>query len=269
MSFQCQYTRSLSIATPDIQYEDGIDSPDLSNVDSAYVSTVQSSLIHAPSRSKSRERKTLPHRLTEFKLDDENDALQAAHVDAASENTSRKYVFGAEMATQTSIDYDELIATIETDQQPRTVEDILKMNNTTRINVFRTSDDNLARGIQKFRESNQRSYSERSRTSAEKTMSRPHTPSVILIEQRITRSPIHMEASLIMHPFDDTTPIESQTNSVDYDRIPYADDDIQLDTDDERIINAAIRRYQMLGKICYIDFVHNIRRKTHANWLRW
>lgn len=243
--FQLQFQyRSLSIATPDLQY-DGIDSPDSFNVDSAYVSTVESRSFHAPPRSKSMDRKPVSQRITEFRL---NDANNATHVGAVSENTSRKYVFGAEMATQTSIEYDDMIA--DPDTEPlRTVEDILNADTTTRVNVFRTSDDNLARGIQRFRESNQRTYSERSRTSADKTMSRPHTPSVILIEQRITRSPIHMDAALIMHPFDDTTPIESLTNSVDYDRIPYADDDVQIDTDDERIINAAIRRYQMLGKV--------------------
>lgn len=177
-----------------------------------------------------------------------DDSEYVGYTDDAPNGPSRKYVFGAEMATQTSIEYDDLIVSDDPNHSIRTVEDMLRIEDAAQANVFRTSDENLIRGIQRFRESNQKSYSERSRTSGEKTMSRPHTPSVILIEQRITRSPIHMDAALIMHPFDDTTPVESHTNSVDFEHIPYADDDVQIDTDDERIINAAIRRYQMLGR---------------------
>lgn len=208
-----------------------------------------------PTPRASRERK-LPPPLPQPPQINEPDTIHdlaiGANNDATSDSSSRQFVFGAEMATQTSIDYDDQMPLDDNNEFTLTVEKLLRNEDTPRANVFRTSNENLQRGIQKFRESNQKSYSERSRASGDK--SRPNTPSVILIEQRITRSPIHMDAALIMHPFDDTTPVESHTNSLDYDHIPYVDDDVQIDTDDERIINAAIRRYQMLGitEICFL-----------------
>lgn len=229
-------------------------------MDSAYVSTVRSRSLLPPPRA-SKERKLPPQRVKDGKQIGSDDGEYDGYDADATGSPSRKYVFGAEMATQTSIEYDDLIMPDEPHESIRTVEDMLRAEDTT-PSIFRTSDDNLLRGIQRFRESNQKSYSERSRTSGERTLSRPHTPSVILIEQRITRSPIHMDAALIMHPFDDTTPIESQTNSVDYEHIPYADADVQIDTDDERIINAAIRRYQMLGKVEPIGWIDTIANST-------
>lgn len=49
-----------------------------------------------------------------------------------------------------------------------------------------------------------------------------------------------------MQPIDDAV---VRTDSTESEYVPYADDvdDTQIDTEDERIINAAIRRYQMLG----------------------
>lgn len=137
------------------------------------------------------------------------------------------------------------------DRYPRTVAEILRDENVQRQNDF-DNEENLSKGIQKFRESNQRSYSERSRTSAERPktpLSRPITPSALLIEHRVARSPILTDATLIVQPVDDdNNRIGYRTDSADSDRVPYVDDDPQIDTEDERIINAAIRRYQMLDQ---------------------
>lgn len=151
---------------------------------------------------------------------------------------------GLETSTQTEhAQLDDL------DRYPRTVEEILRDDNLQRQNDF-DNEENLSKGIQKFRESNQRSYSERSRTSGDRPktpLSRPLTPSALLIEQRVARSPILTDATLIVQPIDnDINPIDYRTDSAESDRVPYVDDDPQIDTEDERIINAAIRRYQML-----------------------
>lgn len=136
------------------------------------------------------------------------------------------------------------------DRYARTVEEILRDDRSQRQNDF-DNEENLSKGIQKFRESNQRSYSERSRTSTERPktpLSRPLTPSAILIEQRVARSPILTDATLIVQPVDDDNPVSFRTDSADSDRVPYVDDDPQIDTEDERIISAAIRRYQLLDQ---------------------
>ncbi|XP_055321148.1 uncharacterized protein LOC129577686 isoform X2 [Sitodiplosis mosellana] len=187
--------------------------------------------------------------------DDDAEQIVAGSFDD-SEFSTREFV-GAEMATQTSMDIDDLylnddvpIEDISTEQCTRTVEEILRSSDEQPTQkTFRTSNDNLAKGIQKFRESNQRSYSERSRASTERQSSRPITPSALVIEQRITRSPVEMDATLIMQPVDDPPKVDYRTDSAESEYVPYADDvdDTHLDTEDERIINAAIRRYQMLG----------------------
>ncbi|XP_031640007.1 uncharacterized protein LOC116351986 isoform X2 [Contarinia nasturtii] len=215
-----------------------------------------------PPRDKRQRRKSNIDR----KFDDnDDDAEQVAVVGSFddSEFSTREFV-GAEMATQTSLDIDDLYLNEDVpldhetaEQYSRTVEEILRSSDTQQQQPHdhstRTSDDNLSKGIQKFRESNQRSYSERSRASTERQSSRPITPSALIIEQRITRSPVQMDATLIMHPIDqDSSPpkkIDYRTDSAESEYVPYADDvdDTHLDTEDERIINAAIQRYQMLG----------------------
>lgn len=194
------------------------------------------------------------------KFDDNDDAEAiASSFDNASEFSTREFI-GTEMATQTSLDIDDLInddiplEELSAGSYSRTVEEILRSNDTlptTQPETFRnTSDDNLSRGIQKFRESNQRSFSERSRAStSERPPSRPITPSVLLIEQRITRSPIQTDATLTVQPVDDIPKTDFRTDSAESEYVPYADepDNSQIDTEDERIINAAIRRYQRLS----------------------
>lgn len=202
-----------------------------------------------PPRDKRRRRKSN----IDKKFDDNDDDAEQIVVGSFddSEFSTREFI-GAEMATQTSLDIDDLYLNedVATGQYTRTVEEILRSSDTQPPqNTFKTSDDNLSKGIQKFRESNQRSYSERSRTSTERLSSRPITPSALVIEQRITRSPVQTDATLIMQPVVDPSGIGYRTDSAESEYVPYADDvdDTHLDTEDERIINAAIRRYQMLG----------------------
>lgn len=212
-----------------------------------------------PPRDKRRRHKSTGG---DSKFDDNDDAgaVAGSFDDGASEFSTHEFI-GAERATQTSIDIDDLYLNegismddIQSEQYPRTVEEILRSSNTGSAHgSLKTSDDNLSKGIQKFRESNQRSYSERSRASTDRQSSRPITPSALIIEQRITqRSPIQTDATLIMQPVDDSTDVKSdfRTDSAESEYVPHAVmemDDTHLDTEDERIINAAIQRYQRLG----------------------
>lgn len=207
-----------------------------------------------PPRDKRRRHKSN----TDQKFDDNDDAeAVTGSFDDASEFSTREFI-GTEMATQTSLDIDEYLhddiplEELSPGSYTRTVEEILRSNDvqSPQSNTFKISDDNLSKGIQKFRESNQRSFSERSRASTERQSSRPITPSALLIEQRIARSPIQTDATLIVRPVDDDPPkIDYRTDSAESEYVPYADDvdNSQIDTEDERIINAAIQRYQMLS----------------------
>lgn len=204
-----------------------------------------------PPREKRRRRKTN----VDKKFDDDGDAEMVEMVAGSfddSEFSTREFV-GAEMATQTSLDIDDLYLNEDvpaddeiTEQYTKTVEEILRGSDTQTNQTKTPSDDNLMKGIQKFRESNQRSYSERSRASTERQSSRPITPSTLLIEQRIARSPIRTDAALIMQPINDPAHPDYRTDSAESEYVPYVDeiDDTQIDTEDERIIDAAIRRYQ-------------------------
>ncbi|XP_050336800.1 uncharacterized protein LOC126763383 isoform X1 [Bactrocera neohumeralis] len=76
-----------------------------------------------------------------------------------------------------------------------------------------TEEEQLTRGLQRFRDANQRSMSERSRASSQadrsKSQSRPPTPSAVVIERRIStpipsqQAETMLEASLIVRPIDD------------------------------------------------------------------
>lgn len=222
-----------------------------------------------PPRDKRRRRKSNIDRKFD---DDDDDVGQVAIVESFddSEFSTREFV-GAEMATQTSLDIDDLYLNEDmpidhesAEQFSRTVEEIIRNSDDQELqkndHSTRTSDDNLSKGIQKFRESNQRSFSERSRASTERQPSRPITPSALVIEQRISRSPVQTDATLIMQPVEQDSSsktIDYRTDSAESEYVPYADDvdDTHLDTEDERIINAAIRRYQMLGN--ELDEQHN------------
>lgn len=241
------------MAASDVTQYEEIDDIDLNEAENLYFKRkMQGRPLPAPPRPPRekgrRRRKPKP----DDKYDDDNDAeyIGQSFDDGTSEFSNREYI-GAEMATQTSLEIDDYLNDItQTDdampeQYLMTVEDILR--NSADKTSRTTSDDNLSKGIQRFRESNQRSYSEKSRASTDRPSSRPITPAALLIERRIARSPIQTDATLIMQPIDDPPKPDYRTDSAESEYVPYADDDIQIDTEDERIINAAIQRYKMLG----------------------
>lgn len=216
------------------------------NLESAYVGNecIQSRPLPAPPRPP-RDKRMHRQPVSEDKPINLNGANIVEQYDAMSDTSAMEYVFGAEMATQTSIDQDDEIIVDITDQYSQTGETVENVDG-MRINVITPiHDDNLSQGIQTISQSNEKPQPEQSQTLIEHNVNRPLTPSAFLIEERITRSPIHMDATLIMHPYDDETPIELDIDTVERALI----DDIHIDTDDEKIITAAIRRYQLLGII--------------------
>lgn len=168
--------------------------------------------------------------------DDTNDRfLQRSYDDVPKASDSADFI-ARESATQTAA----------TQRDSQTVAEILRSDEVAR-NIDQ-NEENLAKGIQKFREASQKSYSERSRTSGDRPrtpLSRPMTPSALVIEQRVTRTPIQTDATLIMQPIEDDR-FSSSPQAIRRGYMRFADDDNQINTDDERIINAAIRKYQML-----------------------
>ncbi|XP_037807258.1 uncharacterized protein LOC119600784 isoform X5 [Lucilia sericata] len=96
----------------------------------------------------------------------------------------------------------------------KTVEELLQEELEKELNVNHQVIDSeqLAKGLQRFRDANQRSLSERSRASSQadrsKSLSRPQTPSAILVERQ-SSTPIQkhntevVEASLVVRPIDD------------------------------------------------------------------
>ncbi|XP_055846648.1 uncharacterized protein LOC129912447 isoform X1 [Episyrphus balteatus] len=96
-------------------------------------------------------------------------------------------------------------------RRTKTLDEILKEEEEAELERAKQIDEEiLARGIQRFREASQRSASDRSRASSQaKSLSRPQTPSAILIEKRIP-TPVPnangqtvIEASLTVQPIDD------------------------------------------------------------------
>lgn len=101
-------------------------------------------------------------------------------------------------------------------RRPKTLEDILKEEQEAEIERAKqlADEDHLSRGLQRFRESSQRSFSERSKGSADRSKaSRPTTPSAILIERRVP-TPLPyldqtvLEASLTVQPVDNDEIVE-------------------------------------------------------------
>lgn len=134
------------------------------------------------------------------------------------------------------VDIDDYIR----DGKLKTLEEILKEEQEAELERARqlAEAENLSRGIQRFRDSNQRSFSERSRTSGDrsKSLSRPITPCAVLVERKKS-SPIIFnneqetvtEASLFVHPIsfdnyrrepseheDDQQQIENTNENLDY-----------------------------------------------------
>lgn len=125
-------------------------------------------------------------------------------------------------ATQTDIfdDDEDYDLTLDNSSRVKTLQDILKEEQAAEIERARQLADaeSLSRGIQKFRTTNQRSFSERSRTSNDRPKtptSRPITPAAIVIERKISKPPsrtsineINVEetitASLVVQPIEIT-----------------------------------------------------------------
>lgn len=130
----------------------------------------------------------------------------------------------------------------------KTIEDLLREDQEAELERARqlASEQNLAKSINKFREANQRTYSERSRTSGGSRGSRPITPSAMVIEQRIIVSTTETDAVLLVAPIQEAEnrPLDYRTDSKESEDVPYLDENIT--TEDERIVSEAIRRYQLL-----------------------
>lgn len=130
----------------------------------------------------------------------------------------------------------------------KTLEDILKEEQQAELERARqiADENSLTKGIQKFREANQRSLSERSRGSTNdrpKTpSSRPLTPSAVIIEKKVSLSTIETDAQLIFQPVDEDV-TDAATSYSHHNRF-FAEDTV--DTEDERIVNEALKRYNLL-----------------------
>lgn len=130
----------------------------------------------------------------------------------------------------------------------KTLEDILKEEQQAELERARqiADENSLTKGIQKFREANQRSLSERSRGSTNdrpKTpSSRPITPSAVIIEKKVSLSTVETDAQLIVQPVDEDV-TDGPTNYSHRNRF-FAEDTV--DTEDERIVNEALKRYNLL-----------------------
>ena len=147
------------------------------------------------------------------------------------------------------VDIDDYIR----DGKLKTLEEILKEEQEAELERARqlAEAENLSRGIQRFRDSNQRSFSERSRTSGDrsKSLSRPITPCAVLVERKKS-SPIIFnneqetvtEASLFVHPilFDnfgrepsehenDQQQIENTNENLDYNNNLERNDEDNMD----------------------------------------
>lgn len=155
-----------------------------------------------------------------------------AQDDAASDLSTREYVIGAEIGTQTSIDFDELAHSNQCSYE------------TEELN------ENIAR--QDLAQSFDNSTSETTKTMHDHD--RPHTRIALFNEAILLQPSICMDARGIMHPYEvETADISPENILDDLGYIPCTNDlelfheDIQIDTDDENIITAAIRKYQMPG----------------------
>lgn len=130
----------------------------------------------------------------------------------------------------------------------KTLEDILKEEQQAELERARqiADENSLTKGIQKFRDANQRSLSERSRGSTNdrpKTpSSRPITPSAVIIERKVNLSTTETDAQLIVQPVDEDV-TDSAANCSQRNRF-FAEDTV--DTEDERIVNEALKRYNLL-----------------------
>lgn len=142
-------------------------------------------------------------------------------------------------------------------RRSKTLEDILKEEQQAELDRAKQIADEecLSKGIQKFRDANQRSYSERSKGSSRpgsRPGSRPITPSALVIEKKITLSTTETDARLIVRPVAEDYLTVPRIDSLDDDHdsdVKYLDDTADTaDTEDERIVTEALRRYRLLDE---------------------
>lgn len=142
-------------------------------------------------------------------------------------------------------------------RRSKTLEDILKEEQQAELDRAKQIADEecLSKGIQKFRDANQRSYSERSKGSSRpgsRPGSRPITPSALVIEKKITLSTTETDARLIVRPVAEDYLSVPRIDSLDDDHdsdVKYLDDTADTaDTEDERIVTEALRRYRLLDE---------------------
>lgn len=137
-------------------------------------------------------------------------------------------------------------------RRSKTLEDILKEEQQAELDRAKQIADEecLSKGIQKFRDANQRSFSERSRgstTDRPKTpSSRPITPSAVVIEKKVVIPTLETDATLYVRPVPETLPVP-RIDSLEEDSDTRFTEDA-VDTEDERIVKEALRRYRLLDE---------------------
>lgn len=277
------YRRTPSVSRSDATQYEEIDSfdqrPDSRNLHSGNTLNKMKHRPLPPPPRPPRDRRSTSRRSNEPGDDDQPKHDQdggAERLAPPLEDTSRissmEEVEEVEVACQTDplpddftcdeFEIDDTMRVLEptsTRANTKTLEDILKEEQQAELDRARqfADEESLSRGIQKFRDANQRSYSERSRGSdrPKTPISRPITPSAIVIERKTILSTTETEASLVMRPFDgdyrgreDLMVQDSLEEDSDARR---AED--TADTEDERIVNEALRRYRLMEEESSVD----------------
>ncbi|XP_037933494.1 uncharacterized protein LOC119668150 isoform X2 [Teleopsis dalmanni] len=180
----------------------------------------------AESRASNQGSRTDEHESTMLDID-ENIATSstADSYDQNMESDDNSHIPEVEVSTQTDPLPDDFICeefeitedmkVIAPRRSGKTLDELMKehLESETNEPKLLTEDEQLAIGLQRFRDANQRSLSERSRASSQadrsRSLSRPQTPSAVIIERRVS-TPIPsqqnesvLEAALIVRPVDD------------------------------------------------------------------
>lgn len=221
--------RPPSIAASDITQYEEIDDSESINLDSNVASTcIQRRPLPAPPRPPRDRRLRRPF------IDDRRshsiDNGYDAQDDATSDTSMREYVIGAEIGTQTSMDFDEPPHSEQCSYEADELNAHIAM-----LDVAQTFDDSTSEIA-----------------GSVPSQQRPRTPITFVSEELFSQSPTcRMDATEMLRPHEAETAVESSVNMLDdVEYIPAIEnvDDTQIDTDDEKVITAAIRRYQLPGK---------------------
>ncbi|KAL7047962.1 hypothetical protein ACKWTF_003156 [Chironomus riparius] len=137
------------------------------------------------------------------------------------------------------------------DGKVKTLEDILKEEQEAEIERARqlAEAENLSKGIQRFRETSQRSLSEHTRTS--RSLSRPITPSAVVVERKKSspivferQEQILTEAGLFIHPitYDDfgIPPVEGEQQPVDEQQAVVQEEIVDFNNNLQAELNARL-----------------------------